>query len=423
MKGRRRWQVTVVAGLVMAVLLGSPSGAAFYGLPGKISFDMAVMKGQDVWDWDVFTANADGSDVRNFSDAGFFQGDATWSPDGRRLAYASDSGLIVMDVERRVPRLLVRNRVRDGQWSAVWQPSWSPDGTRIAFSWVRYDELDDPSDRYTADGTEAAAIKVVKVDGSDLKTIVPEGDRYSMQPSWSPDGSLIVFTRYLPGNSGSTGENDADVWVVEPGGEGLERIASKGWNQFPSWTSEGHILYATERDCPEVYICTELQTMDRTGKPIDRVTTWPHDWTGEGEPDYLERGISSPNGRYLLVELEPYHRTFMVRGPNQLWLVDTVSGGRTMVAESEYEIGKLDWGPTCTLQGTPGDDVLRGTPGRDLICGLGGDDVIRGLGGNDSIFGHGGDDRIVGGAGADIVVGNAGRDLCDRDVLDFSRVC
>src|SRR5947208_2059678 len=45
---------------------------------------------------------------------------------------------------------------------------------------------------------------------------------------------------------------------------------------------------------------------------------------------------------------------------------------------------------SCTIVGTPGDDILQGTPGNDVICGLGG---------NDSIAGYGGADVLKGGPG------------------------
>jgi hypothetical protein len=70
-------------------------------------------------------------------------------------------------------------------------------------------------------------------------------------------------------------------------------------------------------------------------------------------------------------------------------------------------------GPTCTLTGTEGDDVLSGTGGPDVICGLGGNDRINGRGGNDLVFGGGGNDVIKAGAGDDEVFGEAGRDTLD----------
>lgn len=48
----------------------------------------------------------------------------------------------------------------------------------------------------------------------------------------------------------------------------------------------------------------------------------------------------------------------------------------------------------CTINGTPGNDVLTGTSGDDVICGYGGNDRIDGRAGADLIFGGPGKDRI-----------------------------
>jgi lysophospholipase L1-like esterase len=73
--------------------------------------------------------------------------------------------------------------------------------------------------------------------------------------------------------------------------------------------------------------------------------------------------------------------------------------------------------PSCTITGTPGNDVLLGTPGPDVICGLDGDDTISGGEGNDIvlaasgddvIYGQGGNDQLFGGEGADYLSGGSG---------------
>lgn len=66
--------------------------------------------------------------------------------------------------------------------------------------------------------------------------------------------------------------------------------------------------------------------------------------------------------------------------------------------------------PPCTIDGTPGDDLLFGTNGSDVICGRGGNDVIFGMRGDDLLRGGPGDDRIFGGAGHDVIWGEAGND-------------
>lgn len=65
----------------------------------------------------------------------------------------------------------------------------------------------------------------------------------------------------------------------------------------------------------------------------------------------------------------------------------------------------------CTVDGTPGDDVLLGTSGIDVICGKGGNDVLRGKGGADILIGGPGDDRLIAGGGDDLLLGKGGDDL------------
>jgi len=66
---------------------------------------------------------------------------------------------------------------------------------------------------------------------------------------------------------------------------------------------------------------------------------------------------------------------------------------------------------SCTLLGTPRNDLLKGTRGKDVICGRGGDDRIDGGDGNDVIRGGDGHDRIGGGRGRDRIDGNRGNDV------------
>jgi dipeptidyl aminopeptidase/acylaminoacyl peptidase len=95
----------------------------------------------------VFTVPADGSAPAEQLSKGEFENDApTWSPDGRRIAFASarhddwDIDLLrdvfVVDAGGGEPELLTST---DGVCDL---PSWSPDGTRIAYLYVEgmYDE-------------------------------------------------------------------------------------------------------------------------------------------------------------------------------------------------------------------------------------------------------------------------------------------
>jgi Ca2+-binding RTX toxin-like protein len=86
--------------------------------------------------------------------------------------------------------------------------------------------------------------------------------------------------------------------------------------------------------------------------------------------------------------------------------------------------GSVGAQPACTIEGTPGPDVLFGTNGKDVICGLGGADQLFGLGGNDTLIGGPGNDYLEGGAGNDVLLGGPGNDSFrsydgGRDVVDM----
>jgi len=74
------------------------------------------------------------------------------------------------------------------------QPSWSPDGTRLAFS-------------RTVEGNQD--VYVMNVDGSDVTRLTTDAG-YDSEPHWAADGLSIAFT--------STRTGSSDVFVMKPDG-------------------------------------------------------------------------------------------------------------------------------------------------------------------------------------------------------------
>ena len=76
--------------------------------------------------------NADGSGVARLTDSEATDADPAWSPDGRRIAFASDrdggSNIYVMNADGSGVARLTDSSAGD------YGPAWSPDGRRIAFA-------------------------------------------------------------------------------------------------------------------------------------------------------------------------------------------------------------------------------------------------------------------------------------------------
>ena len=203
----------------------------------------------------IYLAPADGSSTPRRLTAGEKQDSAPrWSPDGTELAFISNRAgekkqLYVLPLSGGEPRRLtdVKESVRE--------PVWSPDGTRLAFSSrvpdSLYDEEDEarrPPHRFKRlwfklddegwTGNRRQQLFVVAADGSSEPVQLTHGDYESSAPSWSPDGSRIVFS--------SARDEDwdtklvTDIYVVEASGGGPSKLTrSDGDCGAPAWSPDG----------------------------------------------------------------------------------------------------------------------------------------------------------------------------------------
>jgi Tol biopolymer transport system component len=163
---------------------GTPPGAPTLigGSSGQIAFASARSGTPQ-----IYLINADGTSLQAITniDAGACQ--PVWSPDGSRLAFISpcrgrgefyeniypDSSLYVINADGSDLRPL----------TAVpgdFDPAWSPDGKRIAFASLR-------------DGRKEIYLLIVDT-GVVTRLTVSTGDVENSQPAWSPDGTLIAYT-------------------------------------------------------------------------------------------------------------------------------------------------------------------------------------------------------------------------------------
>ena len=101
----------------------------------------------------------------------------------------------------------------------------------------------------------------ISVDGSDLNCMtgtdpIAGGERID----WSPDGTRIAFSVPLPGDACA-----AVGYVVQPDGSGLEEVASG----HPSWSPDGSKLVYGPASCTHGQISSLIATSDAVA-PYER---------------------------------------------------------------------------------------------------------------------------------------------------------
>jgi Tol biopolymer transport system component len=216
----------------------------YYG-PGYTEGTVLSFLGED-----IFVMNADGSGLRRLT---FLERDSepVWSPDGRRIAFLSgndiDNSIRVMNSDGSAARD-VCSPSRCGQ--GVAELSWSPDGTTLVFSHrgvlLERGTLSRPS-----------AISLIGADGRGLRNLTntncPPICSFDAGPAWSPDGKRVAFGHdpFRHNSFESFAGPGSNVYVMNADGTNSRKLAhcpEPGCSQYlaPSWSPDGtKILFFT----------------------------------------------------------------------------------------------------------------------------------------------------------------------------------
>jgi Tol biopolymer transport system component len=174
---------------------------------------------------DIFTMNPDGTGVVKLTDSKAFNSGPGWSPDGK-IAFESDrrnhqgrAEIHVMNADGTNVRR-VTTLPADALYDSA--PRFSPDGSRIVFT--RY--ITDPG---------RSALFTVRVGGGGLKQLTPWGNGAS-DADFSPDGKKLVFEAFPNKMCGG------EVYTVDSDGQNLTNITVKrcqGVSGDPVWSPDG----------------------------------------------------------------------------------------------------------------------------------------------------------------------------------------
>lgn len=225
-------------------------------------------------EWEIFVMNADGSDSRRLG----VGGRAKWSPDGSKILF----DVARPDPWQHDPFIMNddgsgRRKLADLPNLTTTSVSWSPDGTRVMLHGI-------------VDDNWLMKIYVVNVDGSDLtditKNLTPAKGFTNILPGpWSPDGRRIVFST-LVNDWGRGGPVNSDIFVINTDGTNLVNLTNHPKTDIqPSWSPDGSkIVFTSVRDGNY-----DIFTMDADGSNPINLTNHPAD---DANPSWLSFNLN-----------------------------------------------------------------------------------------------------------------------------------
>ncbi len=255
--------------------------------------------------YDIFVVQPDGSGLIHIDDnPGRMDSSPQWSPDHCRIAYNAkvkndDESIRFINPDGSGMVTVIGGGDEDRDWN----PTWSPDGRWIVYSRA----LRLPDGHLSEDD-----LWIAPVDGSvpprQLTSL--SGDEHWAQ--WSPDGRWIAFKAEPEGNS--------DIWLVNPEGtEFVQLTDARVGEGHPAWSPDSKsIAYISGGPT------TEIHLMAADGTYLRQISNF-----GRGLPAGPQFLAFSPDGTRLLTSLTaPSGAT-----DRDLYILDLATGALTNLSE------------------------------------------------------------------------------------------
>ncbi|MFQ5895085.1 MAG: TolB family protein [Nitrospinota bacterium] len=199
-----------------------------------------------LYDYDIFIANADGSNLRRLTENPGYDAELEGvAPDGTIVFTSLREGnldLYTMDRNGRNLRRLTHERGYNGGAFFSW------DGKEIvyrAYHPKTPEEVED-FERLLAKGLirpRRAELFVMDRDGRNKRKLTHNGAA-NWAPSFHPNGRQVIFSSNLH----APGTRSFDLYLTRIDGTGLERLTFGGFNSFPAFSRDGkRLLFTSSR--------------------------------------------------------------------------------------------------------------------------------------------------------------------------------
>lgn len=188
--------------------------------------------------YDIWQANADGTNAKKLTDSPGYDAEATWCHRGGKLVFTSmrdgDLDLYVMDEGGQVKRLTKLPGYDGGAF-------FSPDCSQIVWRASRPTgkALDEYNHLLKKGLVRPGALElwVMRADGTGAKQITQNGSA-NFCPTFLADGHRIIYAS----NVGAS-PREFDLWIADTRGGAPERITTApGFDGFPHFSPDGQFL-------------------------------------------------------------------------------------------------------------------------------------------------------------------------------------
>ncbi len=225
---------------------------------------------------DIYTVCPDGSQPVQLTDDPADDVMPSWSPDGQKIAFASDRigqyQIFVMDANGSHVEQLTDDQQND-------LPMWLPDGKSIAFR--------------TTDGQGLWWWRAIDLKSRKLTALSdPSYDFFFQKQAWSPDGKKIAYMSMQ--EQADRNDGSSQIHVRNADGSGDMALTDNIWeNANPVWSPDGkQIAFLSEMHGE--YNIFALYVMQADGSHVRQLS----------QPIYGDVYTSyswSPDGKYIII--------------------------------------------------------------------------------------------------------------------------